>query len=99
MGVEDAVAKGNGAMCGDLGAAASLTGGAAEEPLGENTGQHGNSQPKSETNVVMHARVMPDACRQCVRATCPNQPAKHCKTSGSRLIVRGIVGSRKQLMY
>ena len=35
MGVEGAVAKGSGAICGDVGAAASATGGAAEEPLGE----------------------------------------------------------------
>ena len=37
MGVEDAVAKRSGAMCEDLGAAASATGGAAEEPLREST--------------------------------------------------------------
>ena len=99
MVVEGAVAKGSGAMCGDLGAAASATGGAAEEPLGAKAVSARKFKPKSETTVVTHARVMPDACRQCVRATCPNESAKHRKTPGSRLIIRGMVGNRKQLIY
>ena len=35
MGVEGAVAKGSGAICGELGSAVTPTGVAAEEPLGD----------------------------------------------------------------
>ena len=50
MGVAGAVANGSGAICGELGAAVSPTGGAAEEPLGESDMSVGQLTTKEQNN-------------------------------------------------
>jgi len=77
MGVEGAVAKGSGAMCGDLGAAALATGGAAEEPLGESAMLTGKFTTQERNNCG-------DACARHAGCLSTMRPSKMSKPTNQQ---------------